>query len=145
MRELLGDLFTSDAPALGHGVNTRGIMGAGIALQFKNRYPEMHEAYVKLCNMELFRPGTTFVYAPKDGSRYVYNMASQEFPGADARLELLEEAATLAGEDAVFRGFDRIAIPRIGCGIGGLDWTDVVPLLEDIEQRTGIEFEVWIS
>lgn len=143
MIENLGSLFETNAPAIGHGVNTRGLMGSGIAVLFKNKFPKMHEAYVRLCSENLFNPGETLVYVPHEGP-VVYNMASQEFPGADARLELLASSADMAAEHADSLGFERIAIPRIGCGIGGLKWEDVRPVLEGIEKLHDLEFEVWV-
>lgn len=142
MIEKNGDVFTSDAPALGHGVNTRGAMGAGIAPHFAKRWPEMESQYIVLCRDQHLNPGETFVYKTEDG-RWVYNMASQDLPGPNAAIDWLSGAAEAAAFHASENGVDRIAIPRIGCGIGGLDWDDVSAVLEQIELSYNMQFEVW--
>lgn len=143
-----GDLFTSDAPAYGHGVNCAGVMGAGIAKQFRNRFPGMVTPYRQLTETGQLRPGEVYAYTPHpsfERPRVIYNMASQDLPGKHARLDWLTSAGTITADDAVRRSFDRVAIPLIGCGIGGLDWSAVEPVLTAMENPHGIDFqwEVW--
>jgi len=78
--EYTGNLFDSDAKALGHGVNTEGRMGAGIAVAFRNADPDMYEAYRQECWSGRLTAGGMFAY-PSSG-RWVYNIASQDLPGA---------------------------------------------------------------
>lgn len=72
-----GDIFTSTAQALGHGVNVCGLMGAGIALQFRKRFPDMYLEYQKHCLSGALNPGDYFVWTLPDG-RQIYNLASQD-------------------------------------------------------------------
>lgn len=141
MIEKTGDLFTSDAPAIGHGVNTKGKMGAGIAVQFKNRFPKMYDSYRDLCATGMFRPGGVMVYSAE--SPVVYNIASQDLPGANARLDWLETGLRITLEDAEERNIERIALPQIGCGIGGLSLPDVLEVIKNVEANYVTEIELW--
>lgn len=136
-----GDLFDTKADAIGHGTNTHGLMGAGIAVLFRKKFPDMHERYKALC--KIFGDdlgGSTFLYfADNIGGpnfSYVANIFSQKAPGANAEVELLLDGikdayAALWGEQEI--DAPHLAIPLIGCGIGGLDWeVDVYPALKDL-------------
>lgn len=139
-----GDLFTTDASAIGHGVNVDGLMGAGIAVEFKQRFPDMHKVYVNECDTGRLTPGDTMPYEVTPG-KWVYNMASQDRPGRHANYEWLYSSAVKALNHAHSVGIDTIAIPRVGCGIGGLSWGLVNQFLTFAESRsTGdTTFEVW--
>jgi len=141
MIEKTGNLFTSDAPAIGHGVNVDGLMGAGIAVQFRTLFPEMYRQYAALCASGSLNPGEVFLY--HSPNFIVYNIASQDRPGKNARLEWLEDGLRASVAHAEGMGLDRIALPQIGCGIGGLDLTDVRGLMQDVEMGTSVQFELW--
>jgi O-acetyl-ADP-ribose deacetylase (regulator of RNase III) len=145
MREIQGDLFTSDAPAIGHGVNCRGVMGAGIAVAFREKYPAMYRHYRKMCDAGELQPGGIFAWSARpDEGPWVYNIASQDEPGANATYEWLDQGLRSAVANMVAWGQDRIAIPRIGCGIGGLDWLMVADVIDGVEQDVpGITFDVY--
>jgi len=137
-----GDLFDSDADAVGHGTNTHGLMGAGIAVLFKKRHPGMHAHYKRLC--EIFGDtlgGHTQLYFSDDeapGYRYIANIFSQRAPGANASVKLLVSGVRdafikLYGDEEIDE--PHLAIPLIGCGIGGLDWdSEVLPALEKLAE-----------
>jgi O-acetyl-ADP-ribose deacetylase (regulator of RNase III) len=137
-----GDLFTSDAPAIGHGVNTVGVMGSGIAVMFKKHHPGMYDVYREMCQDKDLNPGEIFVWLDEK-QRYIYNIASQDNPGSNARLEWLEAGLHEALTDADARGLDRIALPRIGAGIGGLDWESVYLLMQVLVRNYECDIEVW--
>jgi O-acetyl-ADP-ribose deacetylase (regulator of RNase III) len=138
-----GDLFSTDAEAIGHGVNTKGVMGAGIAVAFKEKFPKNYQAYHNACVTGLFLPGETFVF--KEGDLFIANIASQNQPGANAKYDLLLHAAVDAALQLTdLYGINRLAIPLIGCGIGGLEWDGVEVILKGVELIVpGFEFEVW--
>lgn len=139
-----GDLFTTEAKVIGHGVNTRGVMGAGIAVAFRNRWPQMYEEYRLACEDGSLVAGSCLLWETgSEGVELVANIASQDFPGPHASLSWLDQGATCAAAGALERGYDTIAIPRIGAGIGGLDWDEAAQVLRKVEEETGITFEVW--
>jgi O-acetyl-ADP-ribose deacetylase (regulator of RNase III) len=139
--ENTGSLFDADTPALLQGVNIKGLMGAGIAVGFRERWPLMYEKYKELCAAGELQPGGLFVW--DGGDQVVYNAASQDLPGKHARLEWLEESVAAALADAAERGFPELSMPRVGCGIAGLTWAEVKPVLEKLSDDAGLTIQVW--
>jgi O-acetyl-ADP-ribose deacetylase (regulator of RNase III) len=122
-----GDLFASGIPALAHGCNCRGAMGAGIAAGFKARWPDMYREYRKLCTYSRFQPGDTFRWNEPDV--IIWNLMTQLRPGSDARVSAIRKALDYMVADAQVLGITEIGLPWIGCGIGGLTRDDVRPVL----------------
>ena len=141
MIHMTGNLFDTTAPAIGHGINVMGRMGAGIAVQFRERYPEMHRVYVELCENYAIHPGDVMLWKADDFT--VYNIASQDMPGPHASLEWLCAGVSSALNHASSENFDRLALPQIGCGIGGLKVDDVVRELTHVESNYSTEIEWW--
>lgn len=152
MQERKGNLFDSTATYLGHGVNTCGVMGAGIAKTFREYFPNNYSNYKAACESGRLQPGGFMVVPEKDWDcrlRLITNLASQEKPGADASYKWLfsclwswAEKASEPNRLRLYGGI--IAIPEIGCGIGGLEWPKVKRIIEVIEDcHDDIEFEVW--
>lgn len=138
-----GDLFTSDAPIIGHGVNCAGVMGKGIAVGFKYTYPDMYRRYKKMCEEGKLNPGEVWLYKDPNEDRHIANIASQDKPGPNARYEwTMKGLDTLVGFCERYE-IDRIAIPQIGCGIGGLKWADMYYRLVDQFEECPITIEVW--
>jgi len=143
-----GNLFNAeDGVAIAHGCNCQGVMGAGIALQFKNRYPEMFEWYKFKCQHKDFSPGDAFVWKGKNyigrvEDRYILNLATQDRPGPYARLEWIDQSLRSAIK-TFGEAVPTIAMPNIGCGIGGLDWEDVEVVLETLEKSSNVKFIVY--
>lgn len=127
-----GDLFTTPGlDALGHGVNCIGRMGAGIAAEFRRRYPAMWSVYSLRCRRNELRPGGLFAWDdPSDG--WIYNLATQHGTGPRATLPAIQTSVQRMLAHARAAGVRRIGLPRIGCGLGGLDWTQVRRLLETL-------------
>lgn len=152
MIERKGDIFTTDAGYIGHGVNCRGVMGAGIAKQFRQVFGEdYYEEYALQCRMGVLEPGkmTHYESSLNGFGVIVFNLASQRVPGANAKYPWLFEslycAATFAATPARMSAYaGTIAIPEIGCGIGGLVWPKVKRVIETVEYIVpDMEFEVW--
>lgn len=120
-----GDLLNSGEQVIAHGCNCQGVMGAGIAGQIAKRWPNVLEENIKMGR--LFHPGAIQVVPaePEGKPAVVINMATQDKPGANARLEWVYLAFRNLAERCVVAGVDRVAIPQIGCGIGGLVWDEV--------------------
>ena len=126
-----GDLLRSDAMALVNTVNTVGVMGKGVALQFKHAYPQNYKAYVKACRANQMQIGQVFIVdlGLLSSPRYIINFPTKQHWRNPSRLEYIE----LGLQDLVTRvkelGIRSLAIPPLGAGNGGLDWVQVRPLI----------------
>ena len=127
------DIFEVEAEALSHGCNIHGATG-GLAGVVFSQYPEMKESYLEGCNRGSFKPGEAFIYETdsSDSFAYIYNLFSQIKPGPNADLELLRSSLLEMRDHMKLCSVKSVNIPQIGCGIGGLNWEDVRPLLEEI-------------
>ena len=131
-----GDIFvnTYSAQAFAHGCNCQGSMGAGIAKGFKERYPEMFDEYRQRCKTEprQFNLGDVFLWK-EDDKPWVFNLATQEtYWHARASYTAIEEALLKMRKLAEEENVQRIAIPQIGTGYGGLSWKKVRAIIEKI-------------
>lgn len=131
MKEVTGSVVHADEIAIGHGVNCKGLMGAGVAKAIREYYPQISGAYIQWCNNGA-KGGDVQLYKVSN-ERVVVNIASQELPGADARYDWLATGLAKAVNELHAIGLNTMAIPRIGAGIGGLDWEAVKVILELIE------------
>ena len=128
----IGDLFDqADAAALGHGVNLHGVMGSGIAPQFKRRWPGMYLAYKTKCRDRTLRLGGVFPWTAPDGL-VIYNMATQDRPGPNGDLSAIRSALGMALAHAEQTGVPSLAIPRIGSGIARLPQADVARVIDQV-------------
>jgi O-acetyl-ADP-ribose deacetylase (regulator of RNase III) len=138
-----GDLFaSSDLDALAHGCNCRGVMGAGIAREFRRRWPDMYEAYRARCASGKVKVGQVMPW--RAGSMTIYNLATQDRPGPHATIEAVEAACAQMLVHAHKRGIMRIGLPQIGSGIGSLAWPDVEQVLDRLASQTEIELVVHV-
>jgi O-acetyl-ADP-ribose deacetylase (regulator of RNase III) len=123
-----GDLLADPAQALVNPVNCLGVMGAGLAAQFRRRWPAMYADYRATCQAGRLAPGRLHLWGMPDG-RFVVNLPTKQ----DWRHES-DLAHVSAGIDALRRWSDAqaissLAIPALGCGLGGLPWPTVRALL----------------
>lgn len=127
-----GDILKCEADALINTVNCVGVMGRGIALQFKNMYPDNFKAYAAACQREVVKPGHMFVYETGQLTppRFIVNFPTKRHWRGKSRMEDID--AGLADLVKVIRnkGIRSIAIPPLGSGLGGLDWNEVRPRIE---------------
>jgi O-acetyl-ADP-ribose deacetylase (regulator of RNase III) len=128
-----GNLLTADAEALVNTVNCVGVMGKGIALQFKQAYPAMAKAYEQACERGEVRPGHMHVWETGElqGPRYIINFPTKRhWRGQSSYQDVADGLAALIDE-VKRRGITSIAVPPLGCGNGGLSWTTVRPMIEE--------------
>jgi O-acetyl-ADP-ribose deacetylase (regulator of RNase III) len=140
-----GDLLKQDnVDAIVNTVNCVGIMGKGIALQFRNKWPENFRAYEAACKAKLVRPGCMFVFDSGGlvKPNFIINFPTKEHWRGKSRIEFIRDGLVDLVAQVRRLGIQSIAIPPLGCGNGGLDWTEVKPLIEsafakipDIEVR----------
>lgn len=129
-----GDMFSEPVEALVNTVNCVGVMGKGVALEFKRRWPDNFRSYKKACDAKSLNPGALLVFDtgrlfPADGPRYLVNFPTKAHWRSPSKLAYVEQ-----GLDALVReirdlGITSIALPPLGCGNGGLAWADVKPLI----------------
>ena len=159
-----GSLFDSNAPYIGHGVNTYGVMGAGIAVPYREYFGEdMFMSYRKACDSTgtgegegrtdgkgSLQPGGLHWWQGEDGAQRAFNIASQSLPGRYATESWLTMGLFRAANHAHLnyihnRVEPRIAIPAMGCGIGGLHLDSLkrsILAVEDYFPKT--QFELWL-
>ena len=119
-----GDVFVGNPAAIAQGCNIKGAMGAGVALQFKNRFPDMYKEYKTLCERGMLPGGSIFPYDAilNDTRVRVYNLMTQSgFNGAD--IHFLSDATHAMCSDAVQNGIREITLPFIGVGLGKIEPT----------------------
>ena len=135
IRTKKGDMFAEPVEALVNTVNCVGVMGKGVALEFKNRWPANFRAYKSLCDAKGLKPGHMFVFDTKElftseGPRYLINFPTKAHWRSKSKVEYIEDGLDALVEAIREHGIESIAIPPLGCGNGGLDWAEVRPLIE---------------
>src|SRR5205823_5934955 len=137
IRYVSGDLFANShgAGAFAHGCNCQGSMGAGIAVGFRDRYPEMYARYREMCKAKprRFNPGDCWLWKADD-QPWVFNLATQEHYRGSRRAtyEAIEQSLTRMRQQADAEDVTRIALPRVGAGKGGLSWQKVKAIIERV-------------
>ena len=126
-----GDLLVEDAEALVNAVNCVGVMGRGIALQFRNRFPANFRVYEAACKRGEVRPGGMFVFETDSPAnpRYIINFPTKRHWREKSRIEDIRDGLAALATEIRQHGIRSIAVPPLGCGLGGLDWNEVRPLV----------------
>lgn len=119
-----GDVLAAPAEALVNTVNCVGVMGRGVALQFKQAYPENFKAYAAACEAGEVRPGSMFVFETGrlTNPRFVINFPTKRHWRAKSRIEDIEAGLDALVAEIQARGIRSVALPPLGAGLGGLDW-----------------------
>lgn len=141
-----GNILDDDAHALVNTVNCKGVMGSGLALQFKEAYEDMFEAFKQACTDNKVQLGKMHVWKLEGQSSLISETSIIiNFPTKhhwkdksqlkDIKLGLQDLRKVIAQEN-----IDTIAIPQLGCGLGGLDWAKVEPLI--MEELLDVEAEI---
>jgi len=138
-----GDIFATPLmsfPALAHGCNCKGKMGKGIAVMFREMWPEMYDLYNRLCREGTFRPGNVMHWQSDEfGDPHVFNLFTQDHWKDKATLAAIEQAVLDMIEIMEEQEIPTVTMPRIGAGLGGLPWAEVRDLLvrigEDAPRR----------
>ncbi len=131
IRYTQGDILTAPADALVNTVNCVGIMGRGIALQFKNAFPANFKYYAAACARGEVQPGRMLTYETGELSpKWIINFPTKRHWRGKSRLEDIDSGLAALREQIRQLGIQSIAIPPLGSGLGGLDWRDVRPRIE---------------
>jgi O-acetyl-ADP-ribose deacetylase (regulator of RNase III) len=127
-----GDILREDADALVNTVNCVGVMGRGIALQFKKAFPQNFKDYTAACKKGEVQPGKMFVHKNQDmlKPRYIIGFPTKRHWRGQSRMEDIESGLAALVDVIREYGISSIAIPPLGCGLGGLDWEQVKSRIE---------------
>jgi len=132
-----GNILTANTQALVNTVNCVGIMGRGLAFQFKNKFPANFRAYQNACARKEIRPGKMFVFEIRifANPKFIVNFPTKRDWRDKSRMEDIDSGLVALVDEIRERDIDSIAIPPLGCGLGGLNWTDVRQRIETIFDR----------
>lgn len=136
-----GDIFASECQALVCPVNTIGVMGAGLALEFKRRAPGLEAIYKAACKSGQLRMGTMLVCL--SATRRIVCLPTKQSWRHSSKIEYVERSLKTLVAGYKLDGFTSIAFPALGCGLGGLDWRDVRPLMERYLSDLDILVEIY--
>ncbi|MCY4489270.1 MAG: macro domain-containing protein [Deltaproteobacteria bacterium] len=127
-----GNILAEDTDALVNTVNCVGVMGRGIALQFKNAFPDNFRAYADACKRREVEPGRMFVFETRQltNPRYIINFPTKRHWRGKSRVEDIDAGLKALKETIVGKGIHSVAIPPLGSGLGGLNWSEVRSRIE---------------
>lgn len=128
-----GDLLADRSEALVNAVNCVGVMGAGVALAFRRRFPENFRAYAAACRRNEVAPGRMFVFetGAESPPRYLVNFPTKRHWRDTSRMEDLVAGVSSLREEVCARAIRSVALPALGCGLGGLRWPEVRAVIAD--------------
>lgn len=139
-----GNIFDAPTEAITNPVNCVGVMGAGLALAFKKRFPDAYTSYVRACNANLLRPGLVHIYTLPQGSSHKYIVhfpTKAHYLDTSSLPDICDTLRDLTGVIKV-RGIKSIAVPALGCGLGGLNWADVkVAIVNNLDAEEVLVYE----
>jgi len=126
--------------AIAHGCNCEGWMHRGLADSVRRAYPDLYRKYAKFCKEKMFQPGNAIVYYALDG-KVIFNLATQQTRFSGARKEFIRKSLEKVLSLQIS---DTIAIPKIGCTHGKLNWeADVLPIIEQLASAYSVNFIVY--
>ncbi len=138
-----GSIFNSKMQTIVNPVNCVGVMGKGLALQFKDRYPQMFAEYRRQCSQNRLRPGILQLHCLPNGKNII-NFPTKMHWHNSSRIDYI-----ISGMDYLVRNYQRwqitsIAFPPLGCGCGGLDWTLVEKIITSKLEQMDIPAEIYV-
>lgn len=143
IKYIRGNIFTTKSQTIVNTVNCVGVMGAGIALEFKYRYPEMYEKYVKYCRENLIEIGKLWIYDVPNTNQKVLNFPTKKHWKFPSKYEYLEKGLKRFVETYQEKGIQSIAFPLLGAQNGGLDPEKVKDLMFRYLRSCDIPIEIY--
>ena len=140
-----GNILDSSAEALVNTVNTVGVMGKGIALQFRQAFPHNFNIYKQACLNGHLTTGTVLAVKDRElllGERLIINFPTKQHWKMPSRYEYIESGLIALVACLINNTVKSLAIPALGCGNGGLEWQKVKPMIE--KHLSQVEAAVWI-
>ena len=142
IKVLIGDMFQSEAQTLVNTVNCVGVMGKGVALEFKKRWPGLMLDYEKRCAQKLVEPGVPYIYTDILGTSIV-NFPTKGHWRSASRLSDIEKGLDIFLEHYKAWNITSVAFPPLGCGNGGLEWELVGPIMYKALSKIDIPVEMF--
>src|SRR3989338_8817293 len=136
-----GDIFESKSQTLVATVNCVGVMGKGLAKEFKERFPEMFKEYARVCKRGELQQGKLFVYDELE--KKVVCFPTKDNWKGPSKYEFIEAGLKTLHENYKAWGITSIAIPPLGSGLGGLDWKKVKELIIRYLQDLPVDIEIY--
>lgn len=138
-----GDIFNTECEALVNPVNIKGVMGKGLALAFKNKYPAHFENYKRACQSGEMTTEKVLAYQEINGPMIICLATKADWRDS-SKIEYVSAGLDDLANQIKALGIRSIAIPKLGCGLGGLDWDKVRPLIvEKMSAVDGISVEIY--
>lgn len=138
-----GDIFKSQCEALVNPVNIKGVMGKGLALAFKTKYPAHFANYQRACKSGKMATDKVLAYQEKNGPMIIC-LATKDDWKDSSKIEYVSAGLDDLVKQIETLGIRSVAIPKLGCGLGGLDWNKVRPLIvEKMSTIDGIDVEIY--
>ena len=131
-------VFNVDAQTIVNTINCVGVMGAGLALEFQLRFPEMERDYVERCKEKKVEVGRPYLYKEYD-SPWILNFPTKNHWKYPSRIEWIEQGLKYFAANYQKGGITSAAFPKLGCSRGGLEWNEVSPLIEKYLQELDID------
>ena len=140
--EIKANIFESSCQTLVNTVNCVGVMGRGLALEFKNRFPAMFKSYEEICNKQLLEPGMLYLY--KDCTPWILNFPTKVHWKHPSQISHIEFGLKKFSETYAAKGITSIAFPQLGTSLGGLQWDDVKKLMyQYLRPLKNIDIEIY--
>ena len=135
------NIFNTECEVIVNAVNCVGIMGKGIALQVKTKYPEVFKRYKNICDKNMLKPGLLQIVKTND--KTILNFPTKMHWKNNSKIEWVEEGLMKFVESYKERGIKSIAFPPLGCGNGNLNWEEVKLLMLKYLNNLDIKIEIY--
>lgn len=140
-----GDIFLSRVQAIVNPVNCVGVMGKGLALSFKQKFPDMFQWYRRLCSTHSLLPGEIATYSDKGSGKHIICFATKDHWANSSRLEWVKKGLDSFVAHYKTLGITSAAFPMLGTGCGGLDHDKVLSLMTETLSKCDIPIEIYIG
>lgn len=124
-----GDIFESGTAAIVNPVNCVGVMGAGLAMKVKQKYPTVFAQYKAICDNKTFHPGHILPITTVGRTKWIINFATKDHYKDPSQIAFIQKGLYGLRGFLRYSEIESIAIPALGCGLGGLNWKEVRPLI----------------
>lgn len=138
-----GNIFDSPAQVIVNTVNTVGVMGKGLAKEYKARYPEMFQLYQQACKSQKLTIGKLMLWYGED--RWILNFPTKEHWRGKSKIEYIEKGLNEFCNKCIDYNISSVAFPKLGCGNGGLEWDIVKPLMEKYLSPMPLDIYIYID